>query len=79
MRRWTDKDRAQQKSADPKCETCGGFGLVPNRMDAPGGPICGCGQPSVHESGSCGRTHGPIFCVCTMGSQQPSEKGRETP
>ena len=25
-----------------------------NRMDAPGGPQCGCGRPSAHESGWCG-------------------------
>ena len=31
---------------------CGG----PYRMDAPGGTVCSCGQPSRHESGWCGRT-----------------------
>ena len=31
---------------------CGG----PYRLDAPGGPVCSCGQPSRHESGWCGRT-----------------------
>ncbi len=31
---------------------CGG----PSIMDAPGGPVCSCGQPSRHESGWCGRT-----------------------
>lgn len=26
----------------------------PARMDAPDGPVCGCGKPSRHESGWCG-------------------------
>lgn len=30
----------------------------PHRMDAPGGPVCGCGQPSRHESGWCGSCQG---------------------
>lgn len=25
----------------------------PNRMDAPGGPQCACGKPSVFQSGCC--------------------------
>ena len=29
-------------------------GSWPARMDAPGGPVCGCGRPSRHESGWCG-------------------------
>lgn len=28
--------------------------VLANRMDAPGGPQCGCGRPSAHESGWCG-------------------------
>lgn len=28
--------------------------LRPAQMDAPGGPVCGCGAPSRHESGWCG-------------------------
>lgn len=27
----------------------------PHQMDAPDGPVCGCGLPSAHESGWCGR------------------------
>jgi hypothetical protein len=27
----------------------------PHQMDAPGVPVCGCGLPSTHESGWCGR------------------------
>ena len=34
----------------------------PARMDAPDGPICGCGRPSTHESGWCG-----IPCVFSPG------------
>lgn len=26
----------------------------PHNMDAPDGPICGCGEPSRHDSGWCG-------------------------
>ena len=29
-------------------------GMRPARMDAPDGPVCGCGRPSRHESGWCG-------------------------
>lgn len=29
----------------------------PNVMDGAGGPVCGCGAPSVDESGWCGREH----------------------
>jgi hypothetical protein len=27
----------------------------PHQMDAPDGPVCGCGLPSTHESGWCGQ------------------------
>jgi hypothetical protein len=27
----------------------------PHQMDAQGGPVCGCGLPSAHESGWCGQ------------------------
>jgi hypothetical protein len=30
-------------------------GMRPSRMDAPGGPECGCGQPAITEGGTCGR------------------------
>lgn len=36
------------------CIVCLGLKRAPNRMDAPDGPLCGCGKPSVHESGCCG-------------------------
>lgn len=29
----------------------------PSVMDGAGGPVCGCGAPSVDESGWCGRAH----------------------
>lgn len=29
----------------------------PNVMDGAAGPVCGCGSPSVDESGWCGREH----------------------
>ena len=29
--------------------------LPHHRMDAPGGPVCACGEPSGHPSGWCGR------------------------
>jgi hypothetical protein len=31
-------------------------------MDAPGGPVCGCGKPSRHESGWCGENCGEANC-----------------
>ncbi len=34
--------------------TIGELGLRPAKMDAPNGPECGCGAPSLHESGWCG-------------------------
>jgi len=53
-------------SSPARCLLCDGFRYLPNRMNAPGGPICGCGQPSVHEDGSCGVEHEPVPCpACT--------------
>ena len=45
-----------------RCSLCDGFRFMPNRMDAPDGPICGCGQPSTHEDGWCGIEHDPVPC-----------------
>ena len=36
---------------------------APHRMDAPDGPVCGCGRPSTHASGWCG--------VCARSSGTP--------
>lgn len=47
-----------------KCQVCLDIGIKPNRMDAPDGPVCACGKPSVRESGSCGEDHGPVTCEC---------------
>lgn len=44
------------------CHVCGGLTILPNFMNAPGGPRCACGLPSIHESGSCGREHGAVPC-----------------
>ena len=49
-----------------RCERCGGWGIVPSRMNWPNGPICGCGKPSLLESGSCSETCMPI-CDCPAG------------
>jgi hypothetical protein len=49
------------------CTLCDGFRRLPNRMDAPNGPVCGCGRPSAHQDGSCGVEHGPVPCpVCVQ-------------
>jgi hypothetical protein len=45
-----------------RCRMCGGIGVLPNRMDAPSGPVCACGRPSVHESGQCAEAHEPVPC-----------------
>lgn len=50
-----------------KCDDralAGGGAMAPARMDAPDGPVCGCGNPSRHESGWCG--------VCPL-SSPPSD------
>lgn len=31
---------------------------TPAKMDTPGGPVCGCGEPSVTESGLCEECRG---------------------
>ena len=53
--------------ANVRCPRCADFGLLPNRMDAPGHPKCACGRDSVHESGQCEVDHGPVWCDCPMG------------
>lgn len=40
------------------------MGILPNRMDAPGGPVCACGKPSRRESGQCEDDHGGMMCAC---------------
>jgi hypothetical protein len=40
---------ALNKIPNPCCGKCG-----PNRMDAPDGPLCHCGNPSTEQSGVCG-------------------------
>jgi hypothetical protein len=38
-----------------------------SQMDASEGPLCGCGQPSTHESGWCGRKTCPTHCPLANG------------
>ena len=45
-----------------RCPLCSGLTILPNFMDAPGGPRCACGRPSVHESGECAFNHGMVPC-----------------
>jgi hypothetical protein len=56
-----DVVRALATTAD-HCLLCAGMRILPNFMDAPGGPRCACGRPSTNESGSCGEDHGAIPC-----------------
>lgn len=46
-----------------KCPDCYGFTVRPNRMDAPGGPVCGCGRPSRLQSGACGQPECDPTCA----------------
>lgn len=49
-------------TANDRCSLCAGMTILPNFMDAPGGPRCACGRPSVHESGACGEEHNALPC-----------------
>lgn len=49
------------------CPKCGNFGIKPNRMNAPDGPICGCGRPSRIQSGGCDRGDCDPICDCPIG------------
>jgi hypothetical protein len=46
------------------CANCEGMGVVPNRMCLPEGPMCGCGKPSVTQSGNCGTNCDPTCTLC---------------
>ena len=56
--------KALAAKADSDCVECFGFGIRPHRMDAPDGPICGCRQPSRHQSGWCGVEGCDPTCDC---------------
>jgi hypothetical protein len=45
-----------------RCPLCSGMRILPNFMDAPGGPRCACGRPSIHESGACDVEHDAVPC-----------------
>jgi hypothetical protein len=62
-RKWGDACR-HARGAGGRCRLCSGMGILPNFMDAPGGPRCACGRPSVRETGACGlaRAHGAVPC-----------------
>ncbi len=49
-------------TANDRCPLCAGMRILPNFMDAPGGPRCACGRPSIHESGACTFDHNAIPC-----------------
>ena len=49
------------------CEYCDGMGILPNRMDTPGGPTCSCGKPSRLQSGDRSKDCGPITCINCKG------------
>jgi len=44
------------------CPLCSGLRVLPNFLDAPGGPRCACGRPSTRESGACSTVHGAVAC-----------------
>ncbi len=56
-----------KKLPTPESEMCPageGMGVVPNRMDLPDGPRCGCGLPSRLQDGSCGTNCDPSCKAC---------------
>ncbi len=58
------------KGAQAHTPSCSRFGEAPTtkpaQMDAPDGPICGCGKPSAYQSGLCAE------CGATTKPEAPS-------
>lgn len=66
---------SQEPQELQRCPLCRGLRLLPNWSDAPGGPRCACGRPSLHEDGFCGIKHGPIPCPRCGSSALPLTHG----
>ena len=62
VRALTYRVRLLSPTDNERCRLCSGLTILPNFMDAPGGPRCACGRPSVHEYGGCEIEHGAVPC-----------------